>query len=75
MISLSALEPLERFHALFCRNCLSLKVAHATRPRPVGIIQDRVIGINLLTSRWNCHNVSILLSKTYCSKIKKMLYP
>ncbi|CAN6440831.1 unnamed protein product [Victoria cruziana] len=46
-----------------------LKVAPATQPRALSIIQGRVVGVISLPSGWNCHNMGILLSKNYFSRI------
>ncbi|KAG5568872.1 hypothetical protein H5410_064116 [Solanum commersonii] len=46
-----------------------LKVAPATQPRALSIIQGRPVGVAHYLSGWNCHNMGILLSKNYCSRI------
>ncbi|KAJ3667337.1 hypothetical protein LUZ60_018430 [Juncus effusus] len=40
-----------------------LKVAPATQPRALSIIQGRAVGSNPLPSGWNCHNMAFFLAR------------
>ncbi|KAL5697076.1 hypothetical protein ACHQM5_031081 [Ranunculus cassubicifolius] len=46
-----------------------LKVAPAIQPRAFEYCTRTCCRSNPLPSGWNCHNVGVLLSKNYCSRI------
>ncbi|KAL2893235.1 hypothetical protein RDABS01_009144 [Bienertia sinuspersici] len=46
-----------------------LKVAPATHPRALSIVQGRAVGVTHYLLGGIAHNMGVLLSKNYCSRI------